>query len=780
MGGIEGAFRHTLLELLEAFAARVTVTLLTTPTNHASFDGWCRRFGARLHRVRVFVDPTDDFARELPEHDVLWCPFFELDPPDAPIPAVVTIPDLQHVAWPEFFSRDELAARIRKLRPSAARAARVLTNSVASQRDLCRVYHLPESHVVVTHLDCARAFRAPASAAAVAQVRARHGLPDRFALYPANCWPHKNHRGLFAAWAAYRARHGEPPRLVLTGVRSARADWLQAEQVALGLGGAVQHLGFVDAEDLPALYDAATCVVFPSLFEGFGIPVVEAMRRGRPLVASNTTSVPEIAGESAWLVDPTDPVAIADAVHEILGDPEAAERRGARGRQEAERFSYRATAERSLMAFEAAALEVGSLGSARVDAVAKSGDARPVRSTVAVAADARPRVFVVTPSFNQGRFLRATIDSVLAQDYPALDYFVADGGSTDESLDILRSYGDRVRWRSGPDGGQAAAIHEAWRQTDAEVVAWLNSDDTYLPGAVSRGVNHLLEHPDHAMVYGKAWYTDIDGALTEPYPTRPVFDREAFAGNCYICQPATFVRREVFEVIDLPDVSLRFAMDYDLWIRLSQRFEVGYLDEFLATSRMYADNKTLGERDGVFREIHEVVRRHYGRVDRDWKIGFLDYRVRKVLGRFARALPRPVQQFCYRGAVAYRTWRSSAAADSASVEPLPPFADGWVGPVAQVQVEPDPDGRISLWAESPEWPYSEPLRVALECDGRMLGMTEVEQRGAFRIDARLPGASLRAARVVLRSERGFVPAECGLGDDGRRLAFRLLRTAPAD
>ena len=749
MGGIEGAFRDTLTELVGTFADRVRITVLTTPSCHASFD-W---LGDGIDRYRVFADPTADFDRALPAHDVLWCPFFELDPPRSPIPAVVTIPDLQHVALPECFERADLAERLRKLRPSAAYAARVLTNSEHSKRDLLRAYHLPDEHVVVTHLDCARAFREPSSRAAVKRVRERHGLPSQFALFPANAWPHKNHRGLFLAWATYRERYGPPPLLVLTGVPADRSDWLHSELVTHGLGELVLHLGYVDSADMPALYDAATMVVFPSLFEGFGIPVVEAMRRGRPLIASNAASIPEVAGDSAWLVDPRDPRALAEAVHAVLADPEAASARAAQGPGDAARFDYRRTAEQSLAVFESVATEAWA------------------PRTAAVAKEALPRVFVVTPSFNQGRFLRATIDSVLAQDYPALDYFVADGGSTDESIEILRSYGDRIAWKSESDGGQAAAIHAAWRASDAEVVAWLNSDDVYLPGAVPSGVRHLLDHPELGMVYGKAWYTDIEGRLTEPYPTRPEFTRETFAGNCYICQPATFVRREVFEVVDLPDASLQFAMDYDLWIRLSEWFEVGYLDEFLATSRMYDDNKTLGQRDGVYREIHEVVRKHFGRVDRDWRIGYLDHRVRKVVGKVARALPRSVQQLCYRGAVKYRAWRQARPVEVP--RPADPYPDGWVPPLCRVLVQPAASGVCRLRAESPEWPYADPLSVVVEFEGQVIGEAVVHDRGPFVIEVAAPRAGLRGAELVLRAQRGFVPADCGLGADPRTLAFRL-------
>ncbi|QDU62531.1 Chondroitin synthase [Planctomycetes bacterium Pan216] len=254
--------------------------------------------------------------------------------------------------------------------------------------------------------------------------------------------------------------------------------------------------------------------------------------------------------------------------------------------------------------------------------------------------DSEPQVFIVTPSMNQGRFLEATIESVLSQDYPNIDYFVADGGSSDESLDILERYARHgVRWYSGPDGGQAASIARAWAQTQAPIVAWLNSDDCYMPGAVTAAVNHLKEHPGEGMVYGEAWYMDEIGQKTELYDTYAPFCRDVLEAHCFICQPAAFVRREVFDTIKPVRKELRYCMDYDLWIRISEHFPVGYLSQPLALSRMYADNKTLGQRDGVFRELIEVTREHFGKTHPNWSVGYQIYRTEQLIEKRLKFVP---------------------------------------------------------------------------------------------------------------------------------------------
>jgi glycosyltransferase involved in cell wall biosynthesis len=738
IGGLENAFRG----ILDGLLARHAQNLEFTPFTSAACAGTLPAHPAVAAPVPLPAGREGEIlARELPGHDVVWYPFMFLAPARPPIPAVVSIPDLQHDAHPEFFGREELTARIRRLRNATARAARVLTISEFSRRHLQRVYRLADDRLVVTPLDCGPAFHVPADPAARERLARRLALPANYCLFPANGWPHKNHRTLFRALALCRADAGGPLHAVLTGAADA-VDRLAAEARAAGVADLVHHLGFVDDRDLPHLYDGAAMLAFVSLFEGFGIPLVEAMRRGTPILASDTTSVPEVVGDCGLLVDPLDPEAIAGAMREIRAHPAAARARAARGRERAESFSFDAAADAVCAALEAAA-------------------AQPA---VVPAAARRPKVFVVTPSFNQGRFLRATIDSVLAQDYAEIDYFVADGGSTDDSVAILQSYGDRVRWVSGPDGGQAAAIHRAWRETDAEIVAWLNSDDVYLEGAVRTAVEHLESHPEQSMVYGKAWYIDVDGHRTDPYPTRQPFDRQALAGDCFICQPATFLRREVFQAVDLPDPALQYCMDYDLWIRLSAHFEIGALDRFLAASRMYPENKTLGQRDAVYREIIAVAGRHFGTVHDSWRRGYRSYRFRRTLRRCLWFVPERLLLEAHLALQGYRT----------RPPPPSPFADGWVGRRTSVRVEPAAGSAVTIRGESPAWPFLVPLRITVWCEGVRLQGQTIARRGPFALRFRLGNRRLAPVDLVVEANRAFVPAARGMWADDRQVAFRLI------
>lgn len=221
-----------------------------------------------------------------------------------------------------------------------------------------------------------------------------------------------------------------------------------------------------------------------------------------------------------------------------------------------------------------------------------------------------PLVSIVTPSYNQGRFLRRTIDSVLSQDYPHVEYLVLDGGSTDETVDILQSYGDRFFWRSERDRGQTDAINQGLRRARGDILAYLNSDDVLLPGALSTVVAHFAGHPEWDLLYGNANHIDVIDRVLGPYPTAPyAFDR--LLQSCCICQPAAFWRRRITDRVGLFDDSLHYAMDYEYWMRIDRAGgTLAQVPELLAGSRVHAQTKTLSARMQVYQEILEVSRRH--------------------------------------------------------------------------------------------------------------------------------------------------------------------------
>ncbi len=228
-----------------------------------------------------------------------------------------------------------------------------------------------------------------------------------------------------------------------------------------------------------------------------------------------------------------------------------------------------------------------------------------------------PRISVVTPSYNQARFLEATLRSVVEQDYADLEYIVLDGGSDDGSVEIIERCADRIsHWQSEKDDGQAAAIRTGLQQATGDVLAYLNSDDIYLPGALHAAGRFFTDNPDEILACGHCVIMDAQG---EPYgrwyATPPTHESLIFGGsNLGFAQPAAFWRRDAYERAGGVDPSFQFTMDVDLFVRLTKERPGALLDAFTAGYRTHEDAKT-STLDDVRREELERIRQAHGYED---------------------------------------------------------------------------------------------------------------------------------------------------------------------
>ncbi|MCP5120419.1 MAG: glycosyltransferase, partial [bacterium] len=354
-----------------------------------------------------------------------------------------------------------------------------------------------------------------------------------------------------------------------------------------------------------------------------------------------------------------------------------------------------------------------------------------------------PLVTVVTPSLNQGRFLRATIESVLRQDHGGVEYLIMDGGSTDETAAIAAEYSSRLGFVSEPDRGQADAINKGFRRARGEIVAWLNSDDLLLDGAVTTATRALDEHPEAAAVYGEGDRLAEDGHALGRFPFTEPFNLWKLVHVVdYVLQQSLFMRKAALEEVGYLDERLHYTLDWDLLIRLGQRYSIQYVPKPMGAIREHAEAKSFAGGRERIREIAAMLRKHTG--------------MRYPPGLLLYAL-EPWRRRWWAAPVAGR-W-----ADRIRREAQGLYSDGWAGPRLRYMLR-EGDGEVSISGVSP---VAQRLSVAV--NGAPAIPFEVEA-GAFEL--RVPATGV--ARLEIRASRHVMPASDELGPR-RRLSYVLKR-----
>lgn len=343
LAGVDGENRYTLYVTREEAVRR--------------FEGRWPNFRVRRtlpHTPLVRIPLT--LSRELRRRPVDLLHVQYTAPPLAPCPVVATVHDLSFEHLPETFKRRSWMQLRLTVRRTVRRAARVIAPSEFTRRDLVETYGLAPERVSVTPLAAPPAFRRVLDETEIARVRHIYGITGPYILAVGSIQPRKNLARLVEAYADLR-RAGlsdKLPQLVLVGKQA----WLYGETLRAvereRVGGRTIFTGYVSESDLPALYTGALCFAYPSYFEGFGLPVLEAMQCGAPVLAGDRTSLPEVVGDAGLLVDPFDTRAIAAALKRLIDDVELRAALSVKGLERASRFDWRETALSTLHVYHSA------------------------------------------------------------------------------------------------------------------------------------------------------------------------------------------------------------------------------------------------------------------------------------------------------------------------------------------------------------------------------------------------------------------------------------------
>lgn len=349
IGGLKQYFLTLVDELLRSDHSNEYVLFWfehnTQELAKLSTDKW-KAHAVQLQSQEQVVDHLDRI-------DLYFCPFSALYPAPLPLPTVMTLVDIQEIYHPEFFTPADLQARDRYYRSSTHMANHVLTISEFSKQTIVKHHSRPADKISVAYLSANEQFYR----ASEIEIAPASPLPDRYIFFPANFWKHKNHDTLLRALTLLRERDGMAPDLVLTGFEQQNGYPMAESIEKYGLSKQVHVLGYVSIENLAYLYRHAEMLAFPSLFEGFGIPLVEAMAAGCPVIASRCTSIPEVVLDAAELFDPESPEDIARAIKLLWTDQAVRQRLRSSGFERAKAFSPSSTAQTHIRAFHRAAQE---------------------------------------------------------------------------------------------------------------------------------------------------------------------------------------------------------------------------------------------------------------------------------------------------------------------------------------------------------------------------------------------------------------------------------------
>lgn len=381
-------------------------------------------------------------------------------------------------------------------------------------------------------------------------------------------------------------------------------------------------------------------------------------------------------------------------------------------------------------------------------------------------------VTVVTPSYNQGQFIRATIESVLSQDYPHIEYIIMDGGSTDETAAVVKDYASRLTFISERDRGQSHAINKGFQLARGEVVSWLNSDDLYLPGAVRNAVEGWKANPDAGAVYGDGYLIDRAGEITSRFPCTEPFNLWKLVHlSDYVLQQTVYFRKDVLDRIGYLNEDLNYTMDWDILIRIGLQYPLLYIPEHMGCLREYPEAKSFAGGMRRASEIRRLLRRHTGK---NLAPGYLVY----GLDTYQKILCDRIAKFCGPVDFARRFLQSGVRFAAGTIisraihHSQGLYPDGWAGRALRYMLPPG-GSSLTFTGILPEWREMTGQTLRIYVEKQLVGV-EILKAGEFEFTIDLPqelcGRTINLAVIASKT----CPARAYSGPtDSRRLAYIL-------
>lgn len=382
----------------------------------------------------------------------------------------------------------------------------------------------------------------------------------------------------------------------------------------------------------------------------------------------------------------------------------------------------------------------------------------------------QPLVTIVTPSFNHAQFIGATIESVLSQDYPNVEYIIMDGGSTDATSEVVAPYLDRLTYVSEKDRGQSHAINKGFAMAKGEIVAWLNSDDLYSPGAISKAVAAFLAHPQAGVVYGEGYQIDLHGNVKSIFPHTQRFDLWRLVHmSDYILQQSVFFKKAALDDVGPIREDLHFVMDWDILIRLGKRYDFVYVPEYFGSLREYEAAKTFSGGIKRAHEIRKMLRSHTGKALPE---GFIVYGLdtyTQVWGESIRRWPAfldwlkdPLERRL--------TGLTHRILGYVNAHAQGIYPDNWLGKKAHLMLRRG-RGEIVFRGQVPGIPQARHQVVTIASAGHVCAARRIES-GDFEIRFPAPAqAEDDALTFEISMSKTFVPSKIGDSSDSRALSI---------